>query len=50
MEIINTLRDLIGSAPPGLEWLEYLFGFLVVVIGLLFEIWFFKMFFDIFSK
>lgn len=50
MEIINTLQQLLGSAPAGLEWLEYLFGFIVVIIGLLFVIWFFKMFFDIFAR
>lgn len=50
MEVINTLRQLLGSAPAGLDWLEYLFGFFVVIIGLIFVIWFFKKFFDIFAR
>lgn len=49
MEIINTLRSLIGEAPPGLEFLEYLFAFFIVIIGLLTVCWIFKMLFSKFN-
>jgi hypothetical protein len=32
--LINLLRDLIGNVPAGLEFLEYLFSFILVVFGL----------------
>jgi len=31
--MIDILRSLIGQVPPGLEFLEYLFSFVLVVFG-----------------
>lgn len=49
MEIVETLKELIGEAPPGLEWLEYLFSYIIVIIGILVITWIFKMFFSKFN-
>lgn len=49
MEIIEKLRLLIGEAPPGLEWLEYLFALIIVIIGLVILTWLFKMLFSTFN-
>lgn len=32
--MLDILRSLIGSAPAGLEFLEYIFSFVLVVFGL----------------
>ncbi len=32
--MLDILRSLIGEVPPGMEFLEYLFAFVLVVFGL----------------
>lgn len=32
--MIDLVRSLIGAVPPGLEFLEYIFAFVLVVFGL----------------
>lgn len=50
MEIIESLRSLIGQAPPGLDFLEYLFAYLLVFFGLFLACWLIKLFFNIFRR
>lgn len=49
MQIITTLRSLIGEAPPGMEWLEYLFAMLITLFGLLLISWLISMVFKKFN-
>jgi len=32
--MIQLLRDILGTVPAGMEFLEYIFGFVLVVFGL----------------
>lgn len=49
MEIITTLRSLIGEAPASLSWLEYVFAFAVVCISIAILFGFIKMLFKKFN-
>lgn len=50
MNLIDGLRAVIGSAPPGLEFLEYTFLIILVVIGLFLVCDLIRRFFDIFVR
>lgn len=32
--MLDILKTLIGECPPGLEFLEYIFGFVLIIFGL----------------
>ena len=43
--LIDSLQEVIGSAPDGLEFLEYTFAFIVTCLGLILLFSLIKMFF-----
>lgn len=50
MVIIDTLRELVGPAPAGLEFIEYIFAVLFVLVGLFLSCWLIKLFFGMFIR
>lgn len=48
--IIEALEKLVGAAPPGLEFLGYIFAVLLVVIGLHLSSDLIRNFFNLFFK
>lgn len=50
MILIDGLREAVGSAPAGLEFLEYTFAVVLVLIGLFLVVDLIRNFFNIFVK
>lgn len=50
MILIDGLREVVGSAPSGLEFLEYTFAVILVLIGLFLVVDLIRNFFNIFVK
>lgn len=49
-QLPEILESLIGTPPEGLEWLAYLFSFLLVVFGLLIIFGIFKKLFSFWDR